>query len=405
MGAGWADSKMTAETGEPNVEELRGFDDYAVSLGDILRGERATLGLSLLDVQRDLRIKAEYLAAIEDSNPDGFDGKGFIAGYVRSYARHVNLNPDWAFHKFCDESGFKGVHGTVMPVKHPKAAKKGLPSRGKMAPEASLGRAMPRVQPSPGWFQQLDPGALGSIAVLLALIIGLGYGAWSVVTELQRVTVVPVDTTPELLAEVDPLAPISNGPASLNGGAEGSDIVANAPSVDALDRLYRPQALDTPVLVARDGPISAIDPNVTGALVSPVAPEIGVVPELAQTAPVPATPQVLEEGGPEIAILAVAPAWVRVRAADGTVLLEKVLQPGERYALPATEEAPTLRAGAAGSVFFEIGDKVYGPAGETGSVASNVVLAEDALRAGFALADLTAEPELAAIVNVADAGD
>ena len=396
---------MTAKIGEPNAEGLRGFDDYVVSLGDIFRGERATLGLSLLDVQRDLRIKAEYLAAIEDANPDGFDGKGFIAGYVRSYARHVNLDPEWAFQKFCNESGFKGVHGTGMSVKSSKAAKKGLPTRGKMPPQASLGRAMPRIQSSQGWFQQLDSGALGSIAVLLALIIGLGYGAWSVVTELQRVTVIPVDATPELLTEVDPLAPVSDGLSSSSGGTAGSDFVANAPSIDALDRLYRPQALDTPVLMARDGPISAIDPNVTGALVSPAPPNFVVVPELEETTPAPMTPQVVEEGVPEVVILAVAPAWVRVRAADGTVLLEKVLQPGERYALPATEEPPTLRAGAAGSVFFEIGDKVYGPAGDMGSVASNVILEEDALRADFALADLTAEPELAAIVNVADAGE
>ena len=33
------------------------------------------------------------------------------------------------------------------------------------------------------------------------------------------------------------------------------------PSSEALDRLYRPQALDVPVLVARDGPISTLDPH------------------------------------------------------------------------------------------------------------------------------------------------
>ena len=32
--------------------QLKGFDDYELKLGDIMRGERATLGKSLLDVQR-----------------------------------------------------------------------------------------------------------------------------------------------------------------------------------------------------------------------------------------------------------------------------------------------------------------------------------------------------------------
>lgn len=390
----------TDETVDPNADPLRGFDDFQVSLGDTFRGERATQGVSLLDVQRDLRIKAEYLAAIEDANPDGFDGKGFIAGYVRSYARYLNLDPDWAFRKFCAESGFQGVHGfTSMSEKTPKAP---LPTRGKMHNDASLGRAMPQVQPHRAWYNDLDPGALSSAAVLLALIIGLGYGAYSVVNELQRVTVVPVETTPSVLAEVDPLAPAgeTNG---IGQSGSGTTLATMAPSVDAMDRLFRPQALDVPVMVARDGPIAAIDPDATGAL-SPISPGLGLgIADAAPEAPTP--PQVSADGAPEIALLAVAPAWVRVRGADGTVLLEKVLAPGERFILPATEEPPTLRAGAAGAVYFELNGQVYGPAGAAGSVASNIVLDAAPLREAYTLADLTRDPELAAIVNVADASE
>ena len=64
--------------------EPQGFDAFELRLGDIMRGERATLGKSLLDVQRELRIKASYIAAIENADPDAFDTPGFIAGYVRS---------------------------------------------------------------------------------------------------------------------------------------------------------------------------------------------------------------------------------------------------------------------------------------------------------------------------------
>ena len=60
--------------------EVKGFDDYPVKLGDLMRGERATLGKSLLDVQRDLRIKATYIAAIESTDPSVFSTPGFIAG-------------------------------------------------------------------------------------------------------------------------------------------------------------------------------------------------------------------------------------------------------------------------------------------------------------------------------------
>ncbi|MDT2076615.1 MAG: helix-turn-helix domain-containing protein, partial [Planktomarina sp.] len=69
---------------EPSKQ--KGFDDFHISLGDIMRGERATLGKSLIDVEDALKIKAIYIAAVEDSNQSVFDTPGFIAGYVRSYA-------------------------------------------------------------------------------------------------------------------------------------------------------------------------------------------------------------------------------------------------------------------------------------------------------------------------------
>ena len=59
---------------------LKGFDDCELSLGDIMRGERAPKGKSLLDVQRELKIKATYISAIENTDPSAFDTPGFIAG-------------------------------------------------------------------------------------------------------------------------------------------------------------------------------------------------------------------------------------------------------------------------------------------------------------------------------------
>ena len=97
------------------------------------------------------------------------------------------------------------------------------------------------------------------------------------------------------------------------------------------------------------------------------------------------------------------PSWVRVRSADGSVILEKILDTGERYVLPKLEAAPTLHSGNSGSVYFAVNGTAYGPAGEGTSVAKNVVLAPDALTEAYAMADPEADQALADFVAVAEA--
>ena len=93
------------------VDKPKGFDDFELRLGDLMRGERATLGKSLLDVQRELKIKATYIAAIENADISAFETPVFVAGFVRSYARYLGMDPDQAFARFCREANFTVAHG------------------------------------------------------------------------------------------------------------------------------------------------------------------------------------------------------------------------------------------------------------------------------------------------------
>jgi cytoskeletal protein RodZ len=395
-------------------EEPRGFDAFELRLGDLMRGERATLGKSLLDVQRELKIKAAYIAAIENCDPTAFDTPGFIAGYVRSYARYLNMDPDWAFETFCRESGFQPVHGmspsasSVRPAREDRVRDHGL---GKDIFSASMTPYLPK---SDSLFSGLEPRALGSILVLVALIGGLGYGAWVILQEVQKVQFAPVEQAPTVIAEVDPLAGASR---DLTAGQE--DIAALfAPSAEALDRLYRPQALDLPVLVPRDGPIAAVNPASVGALApapaSTAAPgtvplavpqddvERAVAAALGADIPLPAV-QVTEAPAPAVQIVAVRPAWVRVRAADGSILFEGILNPGDTYDVPQTEQPPTLRVGESGSVYFAVNGAHHGPVGPRGTVTSNIPLSAEAITATYALADLSQDADLAEFVRVAQA--
>ncbi len=340
------------------VESLKGFDDYDLRLGDIMRGERATLGKSLLDVQRDLKIKATYIAAIENSDPSAFESPGFVAGYVRSYARHLGLDPEWAYQTFCTESGFDYKPG--FGAASPGAAKASGKRKGG-GPETAAIRD-PFKQPSVSYipsgearFSGIEPGAIGSVVVLVALIGAIGYGGWSVLQEVQKVQFTPIDETPGVLSQLDPVIPLPE-PETDEAGPGGAEEIAGlaAPTQEAFDRLYRPQALDVPVLTARDGPIAAIEPGSLGAFTEPPAPivdprmQAGAAPSFipaevlvaADTQPEePSDPQpvqVIAEGPPEVALFAVRPSWVRVRSADGTVIFEKILDAGERFVLPPT---------------------------------------------------------------------
>ena len=377
--------------------QTKGFDAYELRLGDLMRGERATMGKSLLDVQRELKIKAAYIAAIENADPSAFDTPGFIAGYVRSYARYLNMDPDRAFAAFCSESGFATAHGMSAEASSLKG-KSFDPSAAQMGKDIFSASATPFVPAGDAIFSGIEPRAVGSVLVLVALISGLGYGGWTVLQEVQKVQFAPVEQTPVVISDLDPLAGATNS-------IQTSDALAGfqAPSREALDRLYRPQALDVPVLVARDAPISTLSPGAIGALV----PDAGVpaVPEFAvaelDTLALPAI-QVVEPSVPELQLVAVRPAWVRVRSADGTIIFEGVMEPGQNFVVPATEEPASLRVGESGAMYFAVNGVHYGPVGAAGTVTSNVELTTQSLTETYAVADLSADADLAQMVNVAE---
>lgn len=358
-----------------------GFGIYEYSLGDELRGERATLGKTLLDIQRDLRIKAAYIAAIEDSKPEVFPNPSFVPGYVRSYARYLGMNPDEVFHRFCQESGFTTAAAAV-------AARPGL--GGGSARKAPAGFDFPLARKPLDAVSTIPFGALGSLAVLLVLISGLGYGGWLVLQNIQRVEFAPVEDLPVAVAEVDPLA--APEPAPL----EEPELVALEAPVASTDlaELYRQQELEVPIIAPRDGPIAALDPDAIGVLarraLAPEASFIGPMP-VAASAEVPAAlvgapetvTQVAAPGGAAatpaqpLMIVAERAAWIRVYQDNGTVLFERILEKGEIYAPPEGVAAPLVWAGNSGSVYVRVGDTLRGPLGH-GTRATKDILLEPA---------------------------
>lgn len=380
--------------------QAKGFDAFELRLGDLMRGERATMGKSLLDVQRELKIKASYIAAIENADPSAFDTPGFIAGYVRSYARYLKMNPDEAFATFCKESGFSTAHGMSQKASSLQV-KPGEVVSAPLGKDIFSGSRTAFIPAGDAVLSQFEPRALGSVLVLIAMIGGLGYGGWTVLQEVQKVQFAPVEQAPAIIADLDPLAGFSSAV-----GASDALTGYDAPTREALDRLYRPQALDVPVLVARDAPISTLNPGSIGTIIPDLPKNSEVVVATADDIVGPHAPaiQVVESPVPELQLVAVRPAWVRVRSADGTVIFEGVMAPGENFVVPATEEPATLRVGESGAMYFAVNGVHYGPVGQKGVVTSNVALSTDSLTQTYDVADLSADADLAEMIRVAEAG-
>ena len=254
--------------------------------------------------------------------------------------------------------------------------------------------AMPFAPGGDGFMSRIEPAAIGSSLILVALIGAIGFGGWSVLKEVQRVQVSPVDQTPVVLSDLDPLQANAPSRIGVDGSLTTPTALEDAPRVEALDRLYRPAALDVPVLVARDAPIASLDPRTSGLFDSPVIPTIARDAQLANTVNGAVTevladgsstsgaltvPQVLEGPAPAVQVVATGETWVRVTAADGTNIFETVMQKGDTFDVPSLEEAPLLRTGQSGAVYFVMNGEFFGPVGGRGSVTSNVPLHQQAL--------------------------
>lgn len=394
-----------------NLLALKGFDDFESILGDELRGERATLGKSLLDVQRDLRIKAAYISAIENCDPTVFPNQGFVAGYVRSYARYLKLDPDELFARFCAESGFEGVNAGMVPAKKKTKRKKHDVPKDLKGAEVKPRFTDYSALHNDSLLSVVSPSGIASVLVLGCLISVLSYGGWAILKDIQRVEFSPVEQTPEVEAS------IATPGDQISASQRSSDLAGVAAETieeqdDLLGRLYRPQELSIPKMEPRDGPMASIDPDTVGVLkpqilpspietVSVASPITAENPNIEREFPIGPVVTV-ENKNPSVEIFASRAAWVRVHLADGTVLFEKILEKGEIYAVPEDIENPLLRAGNSGSVYVLLDKVAYGPVGAGTAVAKQVSLSSVEVSDTFELAsDIDLGPEIGPTLNAA----
>lgn len=171
----------------------------AESVGAALRKARERRGLSLPQVSRDLCLKEDVLRALESRQYGALPKVPYCFGFVRTYARHLGLEPEEMVRRF------KGEIGDV-------------PQPTKLAPP-----------------QPLHSGRFpGRAAFTFSLLIAaLGYGGWYFYVERPAEIVVPA-TSADAHAPMAPVPLLDQATAQkLNEAA--SAIAAAEPNAEAAE--------------------------------------------------------------------------------------------------------------------------------------------------------------------------
>jgi cytoskeleton protein RodZ len=251
-------------------------------VGDLLRAARESLEVSRDVVAHDLRIRPQYLAAIEEGRFGDLPGPTYVAAFLRSYAGYVGFNPEdivAAYRHFDTDGG----------VARPKYK----------FPVVESERRLPR----------------GAMVLLSVLLLAGAYTAWNFMGRQDVAPPPPVAELPqELRAPAAPPASEAAGPtptqrADANGPAAtaAEPLAATSAQPNGPAAGTRTEAPPAPPHAALPAPVAvppapAAPPPAARATPQPPAPPAASTPP---PAPAPAAPT--RANGPATAPASAAP--------------------------------------------------------------------------------------------------
>jgi len=331
----------------PPIEQAQ--PQGAAQVGAGLREVRERLGWKLPDVAEGLRIRLPYLEAIERGDLAALPGPAYQAGFVRTYAQSMGLDPDEILRRFRAEGGI-GV-----------------------APKAELSFLAP--VPDRG----VPTGAIVLVGVVVVL---MGYGLWFRHSETERRL---AEAVPSVPAELAPLAlpkPVTPPVAPKPAAAPAS--VAQAKPAVTVGGTASAAAPPVTAALAAASVATATPPAVAASATA--APASGSTPaSSAPAAPAPAAvtasaaASATAPPGAGQTIVATADSWVEVRDPTGNILFSKLLHAGDSWPVPQ-EAGLTMTAGNAGGTEIADNGKPGAPLGAVGSVVHDYVLTPPAAK-------------------------
>ena len=350
------------------------YDSFDISLGELLRGERATLGKSCLDVQKDLKIKAQYIKSIEKCDIRSLENKSFIAGYVRTYAKYLGLDPDYVYDRFCKESGF--ISSDLNSFRPEKKRKK---EKISASPINSNFLSLSKFSDNKFKISLTSNFIIKKLLPLCSLVLiffGVSYWIMQIILDIQRLEIIPIDQEPYSSVE---LQNVNNELFALTSkNFFKQDLNFDNIERKSLGNLYSTRDEVFPVVQNRDSPISKIDPNSYGLflktekMLNPITIKKDLVETNKDFIKIEEEKTlVLRPKVPILKLFASDRSWIRLKDQKGDIYFERNLKKGEELTIPNELFSGSLRAGNSTKVFFIIDDNIFGPLSNKGSVVKN----------------------------------
>jgi cytoskeleton protein RodZ len=255
------------------------------SAGARLTAERCNLGLSLGDIARQLKLSVRQVEALERDDYAAFAGPVFVRGFLRNYARLLNLDPD----ELIAVATPARVAAVAAPVEAAEERQAATPERSR------------RV---------LMSAVIGALVVIALVLLASNAAR-------DRHSDAPANDTPALQQPPAPLAQAEPPAVSPPAPASRADVTAPPPATAAV--AAPPPSSGTPA-PAQSAPL----PEVTKAATE--ATEGSAKPHILVSGNGPAQVHMVFEGE----------SWVEVRDANGTTIFSRLNSPGTERLIRGT---------------------------------------------------------------------
>ncbi|MGF7177949.1 helix-turn-helix domain-containing protein [Azospirillum doebereinerae] len=296
------------------------FDDYepvaaGPTVSETLRDTRIALGHELRDVASMLRIRYPYLQAIEDGRFSDLPGAAYAAGFLRSYAEYLGLDPDGIVARYKEE-----VAGGL--------------------------RQQQLYLPTPATEERIPGGTLLLVTLVLA---GIVYGGWYYLSATDRSVADLVPALPDRLVSLLDTVPRKNGapptaePAPQQTAALPSSPVPAAPTAPSPAASPAPTPTPSAPAPAQTATPASPPAGVPAPAGTPLPP---AKPPMAATLSTPAVP-----APPASAMTNVAPPPAEDDDTEGSPQEPTPLSPAAVPAAPAPRPAEAAPANPNAKVY------------------------------------------------------